>query len=137
TDRPRSQRQQRAQLVAELRRQGRAWAEIAEDFRQRYRLNGRVAFRLAHGWSQREVADQWNARWPDESKTFKNVSYWEVWPSSTGHEPSLAVLDRLAHLYECSVTDLLTDLADYRHLDAASAATRSDLAVRRDLGLLA
>src|SRR5262249_24735359 len=35
----------------------------------------------------------------------------------TGHEPSLAVLDRLALLYQCSVVDLLADLADYRHLD--------------------
>ena len=137
TDRPRSQRQQRAELVAELRRQGKAWVEIAEDFRQRYRLSGRVAFRLAHGWSQGEVADLWNARWPDEPKTFKNVSYWEVWPSPTGHEPSLAVLDKLAQLYECSVTDLLADLADYRHLDTASAATRSDLAARTDPVLLA
>src|SRR5262249_589881 len=68
-------------------------------------------------WSQREVADRWNARWPDEPKTFKNVSYWEVWPSPTGHEPSLIVLDRLALLYQCSVVDLLADLADYRHLD--------------------
>jgi hypothetical protein len=29
------------------------------------------------------------------------------------------VLDKLAELYECAVTDLLSDLADYRHLDAA------------------
>jgi transcriptional regulator with XRE-family HTH domain len=132
TDKPRSQQQQRAQLVAELRRQGKTLVQIAEDFRQRYRVNARVAFRLAHGWSQRAVADLWNARWPDQPKTFKNVSYWELWPSRTGHEPSLAVLDRLAQLYECSVADLLADLADYRHLDTTGATTRSEPAIRGD-----
>jgi transcriptional regulator with XRE-family HTH domain len=120
TDKPRSHKQQRARLAAEWRRAGRTWVEIAEDFRRRYRVNARLAFRMAHDWSQREVADRWNARWPDEPKTFKNVSYWELWPSSTGHQPCLGVLDRLAQLYECSVADLLADLADYRHLDATS-----------------
>src|ERR1035438_6420813 len=54
------------------------------------------------GWIQREAAEAWNARWPDEPKTFKNFSYWEVWPSGTGHAPSLDTLARLAELYECS-----------------------------------
>ncbi len=39
--------------------------------------------------------------WPDDPKSFKNFSSWENWPSPTGHAPSLAVLDRLARLYEC------------------------------------
>ncbi|MBI1758924.1 MAG: hypothetical protein HYR62_06830 [Actinobacteria bacterium] len=114
TDTSRSLRQQRARLAEQMRRAGKDWVEIAEDFRRRYRVNARVALRMAHGWSQREVADRWTARWPDAPKTSKNISYWEVWPSSTGHEPSLAVLDRLAQLYECGIPDLLADLADYR-----------------------
>lgn len=74
---PRSQKQQRQQLVHSLRAEGKSRVEIAEALRQRYRLNARVAFRYAHGWSQRQAADAWNQRWPDELKTFKAFSYWE------------------------------------------------------------
>jgi hypothetical protein len=66
----RSQKQQRAHLVRLLRVAGSSWVEIAQALRQRYRLNTRVAFRYAHGWSQRRAADEWNQRWPDELKTF-------------------------------------------------------------------
>ncbi|MGH3624839.1 MAG: hypothetical protein ACRDQ5_24125 [Sciscionella sp.] len=93
-------------------------------------MNARVALRLAHTWSQRQAADEWNRRWPDEPKTFKNFSYWEQWPSSTGYEPSLAVLGRLAQLYDCSVSDLVADLPDYHDQDSAHPLTvTNDLVV--------
>jgi len=57
-----------------------------------------------------------------EAKTFKNFSYWEIWPSATGYEPSLSVLIRLANLYECAVVDLVADLPDFRHLDQVGLA---------------
>ncbi len=113
----RSQKQQREYLVRWLRVQGRSWVEVAEVLRQRYRFNARVALRYAHSWSQRQAADEWNRLWPDELKTFKNFSYWEQWPSATGHAPSFDNLSKLAQLYECAVCDLLVDLPDFRHLD--------------------
>lgn len=116
---PRSRKQEQAQLAAVLRAQGKTWAEVAAEFRRSYRINARIALRLAHGWSQREAAEQWNARWPDEPKTFKNISYWEGWPSPTGHAPSLDTLGRLAQIYECSVADLLIDCSDYSDRDSA------------------
>jgi hypothetical protein len=122
---PRSHKQQREQLVRSLRVSGASWVETAAALRQRYRVNARVALRYAHCWSQRRAADEWNKRWPDELKTFKNFSYWEQWPRSTGYAPSFDNLGKLAELYECAVSDLLIDLPDFRHLDDAPGTTLS------------
>ena len=127
---PRSLRQAQSLLAGHLRAQGHAWAEIAAEFRTVYRVNARVALRQAHGWSQREAATRWTARWPADPKTFKNFSYWELWPGGTGHAPSLDTLDRLAQLYECRITDLLADCDDY----GARSATSSRAAAAWNLG---
>lgn len=119
----RNQKQEREQLVRSRRSSGSSWVEVAEALRCRYGVNARVAFRYAHGWSQRQAADEWNRRWPDELKTFKNFSYWETWPGSTGHAPTFDNLSKLAELYECAVSDLLVDLSNFRHLDDAVAAS--------------
>jgi hypothetical protein len=110
---PRSIRQAQAIQAAQMRQQGLSWAEIGAAFQAAYRVNPRVALRQAHGWSQPQAAQRWTELWPQDPKTFKNFSYWEQWPGQTGHSPSLDTLDRLARLYECKITDLLTDCRDY------------------------
>ncbi len=116
---PESRKREREQLASAMRAQGATWVDIAEEFRLRYGVNARVAFRLAHGWSQSRAAEEWNKRWPDSPKTKKQFSYWEMWPASTGHTPSLDVLTRMSELYLCSVSDLVVDLADNRQQDNA------------------
>jgi tetratricopeptide (TPR) repeat protein len=113
TRKPRSLKQIQAQLAEQMRATDHSWAEIGREFQRRFHVNARVALRQARGWTQPEAAERWNRRWPEDPKTFKNFSYWEAWPSSTGYAPSLEVLDRMAQLYECSVADLLSDLHDY------------------------
>lgn len=106
-------RPEQRELARSLRAQGRSWSQIAAALRDRYALGARLAMRLAHDWSQADAAAAWNARWPDDPKSFKNISYWETWPSPTGHAPSLTVLDRLAQVYECGVTDLVAGWGEY------------------------
>jgi hypothetical protein len=89
---------------------------------QRARWSSRHAagtFRYAHEWSQHQAAHEWNQRWPDKLKIFKSFSYWEQWPSRTGHAPTFDNLSKLAELYECAVSDLLIDLPNFRHRDSA------------------
>ncbi|MGW0707107.1 helix-turn-helix domain-containing protein [Streptomyces sp. NPDC002643] len=128
TAQPRSRRQEQSQFAMELRAAGKSWTEVAIAIRHRYRVNARAAPRLARGLSQREVAESWNRRWPDDPKTFKNISTWELWPASTGHAPSLDTLDRLAQLYECSVADLLADLPHYGHVSSEALPIPGDRA---------
>ncbi len=109
-------------LADSLRDDDRTWTDIATPCAPATGSNARVAMRLAHGWTQAEAAQQWNRRWPDDPKTFKNISYWENWPSPTGHMPSLHVLDRLAQIYDCNVADLLAAGASTAATGAPTAA---------------
>jgi len=122
---PRSRRQEQVQFATEMRAVGKTWPEVAAAVRHRYRVNARVSPRLARGLSQRQVAELWNQRWPDDPKTFKNISTWELWPASTGHAPSLDTLDRLAQLYECAVPDLLADLPNHGHPPSPTPASNA------------
>jgi transcriptional regulator with XRE-family HTH domain len=118
----RSRKAQRARLVTELRAAGETWTQIAARIQADERVGTLTAFRLAHGLSQQEVADQWNDLFSggqaDRPLTDKQVSYWETWPHS-GREPSLTALKRLAQIYQCDAKDLIDD-GDHSHLDEAS-----------------
>lgn len=102
-----------------MRAEGRSRTDIAADFRERYGVNARVAMRWAHDWTQRQVAERWTQLWPDDPKSERNISAWELWPHG-GHAPTLPVLDGLARVLTCDITDLLTDLPGYRHFDQTS-----------------
>ncbi|MGI9002074.1 MAG: helix-turn-helix transcriptional regulator [Pseudonocardia sp.] len=113
-----------AQLCVELRQQGRTYREIAERVGRELRVNARVAFRMAHGWTQGQVAERWNTQWPDADapKTSKQISYWETWPAPSGRRPSVETLNKLALLYQCDARDL-HDGEDYSHLDPATSTS--------------
>lgn len=106
----------------ELRANGWTYDQIAEHFRVQLSVNCRQAYRLAHGLTQEEVAQQWNARWPNPvtPKTGKSIHYWEIWPHPGGRQPSLEVLGRLAFIYQCKASALV-DGEDYSELDPARA----------------
>jgi hypothetical protein len=134
----RSKREQRDALIRQLRAEGRSWAQIAARIHAGEHVNKRVAMRLAHGWTQWEVARRWNERWPADGGgagvTGQVISYWETWPQS-GREPSVKTLCRLALIYECDVTDLIdkenyTGPDDLRHAasEPSGAAVASGLA---------
>lgn len=116
---PRSLKQQMDRLTAELRAAGHTWAEIAAEYRRRYRLNPRQAFREAHRLTQAAVAARWDALWPDEPLSVRKLAWWEAWPGPTGHEPPLAALNRLARIYQCRTTDLIEG-EDHSAADANS-----------------
>jgi len=123
TRQPESRRDELARWCADLRRQGCTYREIAGRIQDAQRVNARVAFRLAHGLTQAQVAERWNAQWPDQEapKTDKQISYWETWPAPSGRTPSLDTLNKLAFLYQCSAGELL-DGQDHSHLDPAASA---------------
>lgn len=123
----RSRRARLAALSESLRAQGQTWAQIARRIAADENVNMRVAFRLAHGMSQREVAARWNELFPAATGTAgisdKIISYWETWPES-GYEPSLKSLKRLARIYQCGIGDLI-DGGDFSYLDTAASGTRA------------
>lgn len=125
--RSRSRRQALGELREELRAKGATFRHIAQLIATQEKVNARVAFRLAHGLTQQQVATIWNELWPsadgERAITHKHISYWEAWPGPTGRAPSLDVLNRLARIYRCGAADLF-DGEDYSGLDSPTPTNR-------------
>lgn len=126
----RSVRAEQAQLSRAMRDSGSSWREVADEFSRRWRVTYLQAFRLAHGLSQEQAAQLYNARWaPDRPLSGKHISYWEMWPSKTGKQPPLNKLSKLAEVYECSLSDLLAERKPANtgsYIDASREAPKSD-----------
>lgn len=123
---------EQAALAHTLRAKGATWPQVVGQCRTRWGLNARQTLRIARGLTQADVAAEWSRRWPNDPKTDQNISLWERWPHS-GHAPSLVVLDRLAHIYRCSVADLVADLADHGFDPSLDRAGHHDGVDRRTL----
>jgi hypothetical protein len=122
---PRSVREERRDLARAARKQGKTWVEVAAQLRERWpELTPRAALRMAHCWTQQDVADAWSRRFIGRPPESKEVSRWEVWPGRSGVRPSLDTLDKLAQLFECSISDLLSDISDYRDSDVVNQSSR-------------
>ncbi|MEO3855775.1 hypothetical protein [Acrocarpospora sp. B8E8] len=110
-----SVRRQVAELRQTMQANGAAPHQIAEAIATLLGVNSRVAWRLATGLTQEQVADLYNMRWPSPvPKTGKQVSYWERWEgpgsrsSTSARAPSHLDLSRLAVVYGSTVDDLLS-----------------------------
>jgi transcriptional regulator with XRE-family HTH domain len=132
TKRATSVRRQRRTLANQLRARGRTWVEISAALRDQWpELTALAATRIAHGWTQQDAADEWNRRWPDQTRSPKEIGLWENWPTGSGRRPSLTTLDQLAELYHCSIADLVADVYNYRHLDRIDATPDSATRARQ------
>ncbi|WP_214413068.1 hypothetical protein [Sphaerisporangium fuscum] len=124
---PRSLKEEMDRLTTELRERGSTWAEIAQEYRRRYRLNARQAFREAHRYTQERVVAEWKALWPSEPFSVRKLGSWEAWPGVTGNEPPMAGLNRLARIYGCRACDLV-DGEDHTGVDEnANVSGRRDI----------
>lgn len=109
-----STRTQVAGLREAMRAKGATTTEIATAIAARLNVRPAVAYRLALGLTQEQVAERFNQRWPTQPlKSGKQISYWECWggpgshSSTSARRPSVDDLHRLASIYGCRVDDLL------------------------------
>lgn len=122
-------------LRASLRARGLTIDDIAGELAERFGYRPRAAYRLAHGWSQREAADRLNSYCasagldPHAKASIggSRLSEYETWPLG-GRKPSPYILTLLAAVYVTGVDSLL-DAMDRQHLTAVDLHMLNDRAV--------
>jgi hypothetical protein len=103
-------------LRTSLRRAGFKPPQIAAQFAEKFDLRPRAAWRLAMGWPQWKLVQEYRTRNPGHPIGQNRISEWESWPYG-GKQPSLLHLGCLvlAFGHGCTVADLVDD-ADLAHL---------------------
>jgi hypothetical protein len=117
-DKPMARKREREQLRKTMLAAGSSIEQIAAEIGRRFRERPRAAFRYAHGMTQQDVADAYNALADVTGRaamTAKRISAFECWPSGNVERPSVYVLDVLARVFATSMHNLL-DKQDYDHL---------------------
>lgn len=112
-------KRQRNQLRKSMQDQNRTPEQIAAEMSRQWGFRPRQAWRHAYGWTQDEVAQQYNRLLdggPD-IMTAKRISDYENWPHG-GVKPTLRVLSALANIYRTSASQLV-DHSDCQALDPA------------------
>ena len=114
-----SAKAERDQLRDRMRALGCSVAQIAAEMSRRLNLRPRLAWRMALGWPQWKVAQQYNTLHPGAKLSDHRVSEYENWPHG-GAPPSLRYLARLAATYGhgCTASQLV-DADDLEHFTPA------------------
>jgi hypothetical protein len=114
-----SAKAERDQLRDRMRALGCSVAQIAVEMGRRFGLRPRLAWRLALGWPQWKVAQQYNTLHPGAKLSDHRVSACELWPYG-GAPLSLRYLARLAATYGHGCTPShLVDADDLEHFTPA------------------
>jgi tetratricopeptide (TPR) repeat protein len=110
---------ERDQLRERLLQQGRTREQIAAAMTQEFGDRPRVAWRHAHGWTQKDVAARYNEEIHDQqqSVTANRISDYERWPRKGGRKPTVPVISVLAKVYSTRALNLI-DSHDRRKFDA-------------------
>jgi len=118
-----SAKAERDQLRDRMRGLGCSVTQIALEMGRQFSLRPRLAWRLALGWPQWKLAQQYNTIHPGARLSDHRVSEYENWPHG-GAPPSLRYLARLATTYGHGCTpSQLVDVDDLEHLAPAPGRT--------------
>jgi transcriptional regulator with XRE-family HTH domain len=113
-----SMKAERDQLRDRMRSLGCSLTQIALEMSRQFDLRPRLAWRHALGWTQSELAQQYNIAHPGAGLLANRVSKYETWPHGSGGPPSPRYLSGLATTYGHGCTLFrLVDVDDMEYLN--------------------